>query len=298
MKKWLKVSSYTTLGLGALSFCCLIYNIIAFEYFRPRTINFEELGPNADTLSLFIYLGLFVMFVFHISAILTTVYQMQLFGSENNIRRVTLIIGIISFMTIFADFGLLSDIGKESRLGWDVKGEWIILYLTLIPQILFYILIFISVMTGLRSLRNKYLPEKHFKDETVFYAVHYTGLLCGAFGLLATFMKFIVHTALWNLKFLVVYDIIFIIIPYSLVAFYWLFMKRKEKLADWYDEKQFLDISKSGFLTLLFSLPCMAVLYVINYLTPGGKASILWFPFYLYFVLVFFSGTTLYLKES
>ena len=150
----------------------------------------------------------------------------------------------------------------------------------------------------LRFLRNLNEPEKTIKDETVFYAVHYTGLLCGAIGLWIVFMLFIIRTAIWNLRIITVYYNVFIIAPYLLVALYWLFMKRKEKVEEWYDEKQFHDISKAGFLTLIVSLPCMGVLYFVNYISPEGFASVLWFPFYIHLVLSFFSGSMLYLKES
>jgi hypothetical protein len=298
MGKWLKTSCLATLGLGVVSVCWLIFNLIAYEYIRPVTINFEKPEPNIEILAAVVSLGFLVVLIFHLFGILTIIQQMRIFGNESSMRRATLLAGIISFMTIFGDFGLLNDIGKESQIGVDVSGEWICLYLTLIPQIIFFILMFITAGTGFRALRNLTETDSVFRDETVFYAVHYTGLLCGAIGLCMAFMMFVVRTALWNLKYIVVYYNVFIVAPYFLIAFYWLFMKRNERVREWYDEKQFFDISKAGFLTLMVSLPVMAGLYVINYLLPDGRAGILWFPFYLHLVLSFFSGTTLYLRES
>ena len=223
---------------------------------------------------------------------------MQCFGGETTFRRVTLLGGIISFMSVFGDIGLLNDIGKESLMGWDVSGEWTILYLSQILKAAYFLITFKFVAGGLRAMKHGLPVEKSVRDETVFYAIHYTGMFCGAIGLWLTFVKFQIGTSIQNLKYLVVYYNTFIIAPYCLIAFYWLFMKRREKIVEWYDEKQFMDISKAGLTTLIITLPSMGILYAADYLSPGGPASVLWFPFYLHLVLTFFSASVLYLKES
>ena len=143
-------------------------------------------------------------------------------------RKATLIFGSISFMAVFGDIGLLSDIGKESAIGLDVSGEWFMLYLSLIPQILYYVLVFRSVTNTLRMIQSGSIPSETVRDENVFYAVHYTGLLCGSIGLLLTLLKFTIFTSIQNLRFLVVFYNTFILTPYCLVALYWLYMKRRE----------------------------------------------------------------------
>jgi len=236
--------------------------------------------------------------VFHVAAFLNIILQMKFFGGESVFRKATLFIGIISFMCIFGDVGLLSDIGKESQYGWDVKGEWIVLYLSLIPQLVFYFFMFITAISGLRLSRNVHLSDRNVRDETVFYAVHYTGLLCGGIGLLQTVTVLFIRTTITNLKLLVIYYNTFILAPYCLIALYWLFMKFREKPAEWYDEKQFQDISKAGFLTLLVVLPFMTVFYLTDYTSPGGPAGVLWFPFLINIIIASFSGATLYMKEN
>lgn len=298
MNKWLKTSSWITIGLGGISIMWFVGNLIAYEYFRPRTVHFQELGPHADKISAFIILGLFMAIIFHLFSLLTVVYQIKVLRSDDTLRKATLIFGVISFMAVFGDIGLLSDIGKESAHGWDVSGEWLVLYLSLIPQILFYVLMFRSVMITLKTMQISGVSVETVRDENVFYAVHYTGLLCGSIGLILTTLKFTIFTTLQNLRFLVAFYNMFILTPYCLIIFFWLFMKRHEHLSNWYDEKQFQDISRAGFFTLLLSFPAMAILYIFNYSTPGGTATILWFPFYIHIVLVFFSGTTLYYRES
>ena len=297
MNRRLSITGNLTLALGIVSALFLIYIIGAFEYFRPRTLMFEPMGSQAETLVLFIYAGLLVSFAFHIAALLATVFQMQVFGGEGILRRVVLVVGILSFMSLFGEVGTLDDIWGESEMGWDVSSEWIAVYFAIFTQAVFHVLVFVTVTSGIRAMRSDFHPIERTRDETVFYTVHYTGLLCGAIGLCLTFMKFMINTSMLNLKYLVIYYNGFILLPYCLIFFYWMVMKRKERPAEWYDEKQFRDLSTAGLLTLLVSLPVVAAMYTANFISPDTPLSVLWFPFYVHFVLVFFSGATLYLRE-
>jgi hypothetical protein len=297
MKIWPKLTGLATLGLGALSFIGMVYRIFAYGYFRSRTIIYVEPGRHDELLSIFIAVSLLIMFAFHIVALFTTVYHLQLFGDKNNLGKGTLVCVIISFMSIFATIGCLSDIGKEASMGWDVVEEWRIVYLSLVPQALTHGLVFMVINSGLRSLKKGYEMPPIVRDEAVFYTVHYTGLLCGAIGLGLTFLKFFTRTSVSNLRNLVIYWDAFIIAPYLLIAAFWIFIKRKEKIGEWYDEKQLSDVGKAGFLTLIATIPFMAGVYAVAFATPGSAMSVLWFPFILHFVLVSFSGITLYLKN-
>ena len=297
MKIWPKLTGQATLALGVLSFCGMICRIFAYAYFRPRTVNYVEPGQHDELLSILIAVSLLAMFAFHIAALLTTVYHSQIFPDRKQLRKWTLVCGTISFMSIFVTIGCLSDIGKEAAMGWEVTGEWTIVYLALIPQALIHVLILMTVVPGLRSLGEGHRPAPNARDETVFYAVHYTGLLCGAIGLGLTSLKYAIQTSVSNLRNLVIYWDSFIIAPYLLIAAYWLFIKRKEKVGEWYDEKQSSDIGKAGFRTLVATMPFMAAVYAVTFAAPGKAMSVLWFPFILHFVLVSFSGMTLYLKE-
>jgi len=91
--------------------------------------------------------------------------------------------------------------------------------------------------------------------------------------------------------FIVTYCVI--LIPYGVVVLYWLLMRIRARFGDWHDEKQLQDICKAGFVTLLLSIPGMASLFVI-----GGLNSVLWFPHFLFLILLLFSGTTLCLYKG
>jgi hypothetical protein len=69
----------------------------------------------------------------------------------------------------------------------------------------------------------------------------------------------------------------------------WLILKLRDRPADWYDEKQWQDISKAALVTLVLSIPGMALLFFVAH--PLGM---FWFTHYIFLALFLFSGSTLY----
>ena len=89
-----------------------------------------------------------------------------------------------------------------------------------------------------------------------------------------------------------------IILPYLLAAIYWLIMKIREKTWQWYDEKQFQDISRASLMTMALSLVIMLVIFLIQYFNNSFDfVAITWFPFYVFLVLLLFSSITLYYNK-
>jgi len=88
------------------------------------------------------------------------------------------------------------------------------------------------------------------------------------------------------------------LLPYLLILSVWLFMKRKEKITDWLDEKQFLDISRASLLTILIILPIMTLMGVLQRIIGFGNVlDFIWFPLFIFLSMVSFSSATLYLSR-
>ena len=87
------------------------------------------------------------------------------------------------------------------------------------------------------------------------------------------------------------------LVPYGIASVYWFFTKRKESPLNWYDEKQFQDIYRSGFLTLLLSvILCLGLFLFITF----GKINtdlVIFFPLYLFMTEFIFSGLTLFFSK-
>jgi hypothetical protein len=87
---------------------------------------------------------------------------------------------------------------------------------------------------------------------------------------------------------------IMILIPYGMIVSYWLTLRLKDRIGEWYDEKQWHDITRAGFITLLLLVPTL-LLYFVAFSLIGEHfpTRILWFPFTLYVTLFLFSLLTL-----
>jgi len=294
MNKKLKITGIISFILGFISFCWLIYNFIAYEYIRPLTLTGIDVGPTVEKVANFIWFGFMVSFLFHFIAGLNIIFQLRFFKKVNGLRIAILLFGILSFIHLIGDWGLLNDIGKEYKMGWEVEGEWLMLYLNFIPHVTFHILMMVLLLFTFRTLRAHYKPEVVVKDEVIFTAAQYVGILCGLMGLGYTFFMIILDVPLKVLKFHIPFFCPFLILPYGCIAFYWLLMKIKEKPSDWYDEKQWRDVTKAGLTALVLSVPVMSFMFVLNYFALYTAAELLWFPYYMFFILLIFSGSTLY----
>jgi hypothetical protein len=203
----------------------------------------------------------------------------------------TWLAGIISFIGITGDVAALSDIGTQYRHRLSTDQEWAYLYLSLIFHAGYIILFCISLFVTNRDKKTLNQKETVLKDEVFFRIAQYTGLACGFIGICFTFLVIVLNVPAHMMKLLIPFYCPFIIFPYCFILLYWIMIKRKEKLADWYDEMQWWSITRASLTTLLLSIPGMAILFIIHYFTPEKTTGIIWFPFYLFLILFLFSGS-------
>jgi hypothetical protein len=128
------------------------------------------------------------------------------------------------------------------------------------------------------------LAKKFRMNEKLFIITNIIGVICGMVGLAVTFVfpRSIVELHLWEL----------IVIPFVLVEIYWLMIIRIRKTSKLIDEKQDYNMTKAGALTMAFSIPAMIFMFMLYYnkIFDGP----IWFPYYFFVTLLFFSGATLF----
>ena len=82
------------------------------------------------------------------------------------------------------------------------------------------------------------------------------------------------------------------LLPYALTASVWVAERKKERIGEWYDEKQWRDLTLAALATLVLSVPALAVLLFFPDLAGvSGSLS------YLFIVLFLFSGSALFFGE-
>jgi hypothetical protein len=181
---------------------------------------------------------------------------------------------------------MFDEIGREYASGLEISGELFGLCFAFLINIAFTILMILLV---LKTFRVSYDDiEDKVMDERVFTIAQCMGIVSGILGILLTFNligKGIPINKLW------VYTPFYLLflIPYVLAVIYWLLIKSKEKIANWYDEKQFQDILKSSLTTLILSFPGLAVFLFMKIPSP-----VYFFLYYIFLILLIFSSGTLY----
>jgi hypothetical protein len=211
-----------------------------------------------------------------------------------------LVSGIISFLAIFSTIAILSDIGKEYEHGLDTSGEWIFLDIFPIINAVFYILTYIFLISAFRNLKLKKDLKPMVKDEIVFVVAQFVGIVCGVLGLGWIFMNVVfIPKYISYVKFYGMITCILLLLPYFLIVSYWFLIKFRERIKDWYDEKQWKDVTRAGFTTLLISIPLMIILFIASFhKLPDSIFGVIWLPFYFFSVLFVFSLSTLYFNSK
>jgi hypothetical protein len=293
-KKIIRIFTITTLFLGVISLLWLTYDYFLYNQLKPIILSFGDLG-RLEQLAEFIWLSYLFMFMVHIIAGITVLTHLRYFRVIRLVNVIIVLLGITSFLAVFSDWALLGDISKEYEVGWDTSGEWPLLYILLGIHVVFFLLLTGMCAVVLRKLRFTDKVEIAIqKDEMVFTAAQYVGLICGMIGLVWTVFALVISQRVNVSYYHMLASCIMILIPYGLVVLYWFILKFNEKIGDWYDEKQSRDVYRSGFFTLLVIIPLMLVLYlVIHNEMLFIRGDYFWFPFLIFTTLTLFSVLTL-----
>jgi hypothetical protein len=296
MDKFLKHLRITSISLGVIAASGLIYNLILFAYLRPKVLNFETLVGQMEILGLLTGLSLALIGIFHLVTVITLLAQIIIQRLAGTLKILTIVIGIISGLLLLSDLAMLQDIGKQYVQGWNSASEWNILFINHGLHVLFTILAFLTFAT--RSGKEDRPEEIVVKDDVLFIAAHMTGLLCGIIGLTAILVALVTRLRLSIFEILSVTIGVLVLLPYLLTLGIWLFMKRKEKITDWLDEKQFLDISRASLWTIMILLPIMTTIGILQRISGFGNVlDFIWFPLFIFLSMVSFSSVTLYLSR-
>lgn len=301
MKRLLKISNNTTLVLCSISIAGLIFTNTFFLMLRNMIINMGDVESFMDKFSIPVVAVYFIFGFFHLSAMLTLILQLNFFKRDNFLRAFLFFTGVTSLLMLFGDFALASDISKEYIFG--LPGEFNILFFSQALHFIFYILIIVLLVLARKSVRKE-SEEIVLKDDSIFINAQYIGILSGISGLiLITIFSFLYLTVYplpsWAVDAGIIVISLIAVIPYILIVLYWLIIKIMEGISEWYDEKQYQDITRASLVTLIASIIVMAAIFVIQYFVSAFTImSEIWFPFYIFLVLLLFSASTLYFNKS
>src|SRR3972149_6187723 len=301
MKQLLKMSNTTTLILCSISIAGLVFTNTFFLMLRDKIINMGNVVSFMGKFSIPVAVVYCIFGFFHLSAMFTLILQLNFFKRDNFLRAFLFFTGIISLLMLFGDFALASDISKEYIFG--LPGEFNILFVSQALHFVFYILIIVLLVLTRKPVWKE-SEEIVLKDDSIFINAQYIGILSGISGLiLITFFSFLYLTVYplpsWAVDTGIIVISLVAVIPYILIVFYWLIIKLNERISEWYDEKQYQDITRASLVTLITSMLVMAIIFVTQYfVSPLNFLNKIWFPFYIFLVLLLFSASTLYFNKK
>jgi hypothetical protein len=289
LDKKVKLCGTATLISGFVCLSWVVFDIFAFEHLKARLHLPAEWGSLQQTLGGLVWIGYLVFFFFHIPALLTLIFRLQVFKKFDFLQGSGFILGVLSLFCFIGDYSLLNDIGRETRLSGQPQEEWTVLTVVLAIHALFFLLMIILVFQTFVRLKKESPAEPAAKDEVLFLTAQWMGVICGAVGLLVNFSFQARQIPSRQHIFLLPFYLL-LLLPYGLAALAWLVRQHRTKPRDWYDEKQWGDMTRAALATLILSLPGMALLMFLR--KPLG---IFWFPHYIFLTLFLFSGCTLFL---
>lgn len=288
MSRRFKVGAVTTIIASVFISLWIIYSLIRLLMFQQGLLEFLQVAGSLQFRILF-------AIVYHIFVIYFLIAQFRYYNRFFPITLIAFVVGIVSFIMIAGEWSSLHDIGYDLRTGiFYEKNDLLFLKLAMLPQFVFSILSLISAKKILQREKPELASQKVIIDEVMFQAIHYTGLICGFFGVCFFIVLLYYRLATQYLYIIVILYGGFMLLPYLVSVIYWIMIKKKEKQAGWSDEKQIQDLSKAGLITLLMSIPALAIVFVLGQIFKDIQLGFLWFPIYIFSIIFSFSLITLF----
>ena len=290
----MKLFNRITIFMSIIALVLLVGNVLMLSDMKN---SIDTGAPISEWMGMAVAAFLIAIGITHLLGLFTLLSQFKFFKNDSLLRSTAFVTGFLSLLLLAVDVTMLSDIGNEYRAGFDISGEWQIVFAGHAVHMLFSILLLITCLVSVRGLSNMSNAETAVQDEALFLTVNEVGVISAVSGILGLFsLKFseIPNGYFNSLVFLL--SIIFLI-PYCLVAAYWFYTKRKDKPSKWYDEKQFADVSNGALTTLVITSFLSAAVYLLLSIYSFEISMQVWIPFFLLFTLLLFSASTLFLSK-
>ncbi|MCL4386193.1 MAG: hypothetical protein M1326_07760 [Cyanobacteria bacterium] len=300
VNKAININRKITTILLVLSFIGFVSNLTFYILMHLKMAVGLEVEAFIKNIEIFAGISMVLMFFFHISSVIAIIFEIRAYQCDSLLRSFIFFLSVISTIMLFGDWALIGDITKEYKAGLieGIFSEYIILYFSQALHIIFYIFTIILLAVMGKKPQDKNATQEVLKDEAVFINVQYIGIFTSILGL-AILVSMSLFTPLWAIKKGIITLCIVLVLPYAAIVVYWLILKIRERITEWYDEKQFEDVTKASFISFLVSIVILAVFFLIQNLVKGfDLMHVIWFPLYFFVALLVFSATILYLNKK
>jgi hypothetical protein len=151
MEKHSRLLYNSTSVLAILSVGFLLFNIFGTMIYRQKVFLERE---TLSSVEIVILIGFGLFFLFDIVSLLLVLLRLRQSEKASMGDRATLILGTLCLLLLIGEKAMVDEIGREYLLGWEVLGEWIILYTFLTNQLLYNLIILMQLFRTYRDQRG------------------------------------------------------------------------------------------------------------------------------------------------
>ena len=126
-------------GLAILCTGLLVYNMVAMPIFKDQV--FLERGKISIGGELVILIGFVLVLIFNIVSLLWVSSRIRKAQTDRKGDYGVLALGALCLFLLVGEKAMADEISREYLLGWEVVGEWIVLYVCLAIQLLYNVVI-------------------------------------------------------------------------------------------------------------------------------------------------------------
>ncbi|UCD38712.1 MAG: hypothetical protein JSW54_04325 [Fidelibacterota bacterium] len=129
-----QITNPTLLILGILASFGLAFNMVTIPFYREEVlINQGTFAP----VEWIILAGFLLVILFDLLSVAWALFQVASQRGSPSRDLGALIWGILCLILLMGQKVMIDEIARETRLGWETIGEWIILYLAFLNQLLY-----------------------------------------------------------------------------------------------------------------------------------------------------------------
>ena len=136
----------STLVLAIVSTCFLVNNMVTILVYKEQIFFEREL---LSGMAIVILIGFGLVLLFDIVSALWVLSRIRRSEKVILFDKATLILGATCLFLFIGEKVMIDEIGREYLLGWEVLGEWIILYIFLTTQLIYNIVILLQLFRRL-----------------------------------------------------------------------------------------------------------------------------------------------------
>jgi hypothetical protein len=139
-----------TAGLAVLSTAFLAFNMVGIPVYKEQV--FFERGALSGV-EMVIGIGFGLVLLFDVVSLLWVLLRLRQSKDGGIGDRATLVLGALCLVLFIGEKTMVDEIGQEYLLGWEVPGEWIILYVFLTIQLVYNLVLLVQLFRAHRGRR-------------------------------------------------------------------------------------------------------------------------------------------------